>query len=124
MDERADQRRLHGSVGRIDPDPLMTLLTIAGTLAGILAPVAWDRWNAPARVRSRIVTTSRRLRDDLRRMEADLEILQDVVVEAGAAHLPFEIGNRMELTEDQFVRYREATNNLMTYATRCVKKVN
>src|SRR5687768_11313679 len=120
--------RPHRDVGepdaRIDPEPLTTLLPVIGVLAGILAPMAREQWNAPARVRSRIVRSSARLRDDLRRIEADLAILSDVVTEAGAGNLPWEIGHRLELTEDQFFRYRESTANLMTYASRCVKRVN
>lgn len=124
MSKRPD-RAPNGPPARIDPDPLTPLLPVLATLAGILATMARAQWNAPARVRARIVTSSGRLRDDLRRMQADLEILNDVVTGSpGAPSLPFEIGNRLLLTGDEFRRYREATTNLMTYATRCVRRVH
>lgn len=109
----------------LDPEPISILLTLIGTVGAIAIPIARESWwNAPPRVRSRVVQSTGRLSDELRRMEVDLQLLMEVVDAADGSHLPLRLGSQLYLTNDQFRRYRDAAERLMAAAGRSIKRIH
>jgi len=111
---------------QLDPDPVTILLSVAGAVGGLLPLVemARDARNTPSRVRARVVDIAGRLGDDLRHMEVDLALLREVVDASGGSSLRFRLGSQLYLTTEQFRRYRNAADQLVSAAARSVKRIH
>lgn len=109
-----------------DPDPVSILLGVMGAVGALLplAQMANQALNAPHRVRARVVRAVTRLADDLRHMDVDLAILEDVVAAAGMPVIPFQLGSPLMLSDQEFRRYRAASDRLIATAARSIKLIH
>ena len=114
-----------GKEHQLDPDPVSVLLAALGAVGSVVGPplveMAREARNAPTRVRTQALQLAGRLSDDLRHMEVDLALMEEVIQAAGGPSLPFRLGSQLQLTEGQFRRYREAGEALIDNAARSVK---
>lgn len=102
---------------RLDPDPFSIFAAIVATYAASVATVNFVKSHyrpLPTQVRAKLVFSLTELDDHTKRLRADVTIIEDIFRRAEfPTGRTIRLGNGAFLTQSEFSRYEEASDNVI-----------